>query len=141
MATAETTIVDAWLDQVLGSDTTLAGLATGGCWDTLADESAAFPYVVWQLQAGRDVGGIGPATRIMVNGLWLVRGVDRSPSQTAVKPIAERVDALLHAASGSVTGGLVVACVREEPYKFLEVTDGVMYWHLGGMYRIWAQAT
>ncbi len=140
MAMAETTIVDAWLDQVLSGDATLAALATGGMWDTLADQATAFPYVVWQLQAGHDVRGVGPA-RIMVNGLWLVRGVDRSPSQTIVKPIAGRIDALLHAASGSVSGGLVIGCVREEPYKFLEVTDGVLYWHLGGMYRIWAQAT
>jgi len=49
------------------------------------------------------------------------------------------VDAVLHGASGTATDGTVIACVRERAFEMVEMTDGVQYRHLGGIYRVLAQ--
>jgi multidrug efflux pump subunit AcrA (membrane-fusion protein) len=53
--------------------------------------------------------------------------------------IAKRIDAVLHAASGSNVDGVIIACTRLRPFQLTELTDGVQYRHLGGFYRLLAQ--
>lgn len=136
---AEITTVDAWLYATLSADATLTGLVGTRIYLDQAPEGASFPFVVFQLQAAeRDLVVIGGG-RVWSSGLWLVRGVDKATSFTTLKSIEARIDALLHAKSGSVTGGTVYECVREEPFRLTEVVDRVRYLHLGGIYRIKAK--
>lgn len=136
----ETTRADEWLHGVL-SDATLTAAATGGVFADVAPEGTAFPYVVHNFQGGHDVRGAGP-TRIMVSGLWLVQGVDATQSYMGtLRTIADRIDALLQAASGAAgSDGVVFSCVREQPFRMPEVLEGgKQIRHLGGLYRILVQ--
>ena len=77
--------------------------------------------------------------RVWSTGLWLVRGVDKATSFATLKSIETRIDALLHAKSGSVAGGTIYESVREQPFRLTEIVDPVRYLHLGGIYRIRAK--
>lgn len=138
---AETFTADTWLYTVL-SDVTLAGYATGGIYAHVnPNTTPTFPFVLFQLQApGADVRGVGPA-RVMAQALYLVRGVAQANSfGGTLKSIADRIDVLLQAASGTVSGGVVVSCVREQPFALPETgPGGLQYRHLGGIYRLFVK--
>lgn len=134
---AEGVIVDRWLYGRLTGDATLMGLITG-VYSLPVLAGKAPPYVVMQEQTVRDIRGVGPA-RIGIGGTWLVRGVAETASWGGtLEQIANRIDVLLQAASGTTTGGVVWACVRERPFRLVENTSNGQYRHLGGIYQIWA---
>ena len=138
---AETWTADSWLYGVLAGDTQLMTLATGGVYGHNNPIRPTFPYILFQLQAAAaDVMGVGPA-RIMTPLLYLVRGINEGNTFGGnLKSIADRIDALLQANHGTVTGGVVVGCVRERPFVLPEVAgDGRQFRHMGGLYRIWVQ--
>lgn len=144
--TAET-----WLYSKLHGDSTLMALTPGGVhtWPVPAlvpNESGVMvplsgAYVLYQMQTANDIRGVGPA-RIGVDGLWLVRVVAETNSFGGnLLAAADRIDVLLQAASGTVTAGVIWACVRTEPFQLVELTEGGkrQFRHLGGQYRIWVQ--
>lgn len=136
----ETTRVDVWLQTVLAADATLTGLVGDQVFSELAPQDASFPRVVHQHQGSVDVRTATSSGRIMLSGLWLVRGIAATEDFRSLQAIADRVDVLLERASGSADGGLVFSCTRESPFRLLEPADGgIQYRHLGGLYRIYAQ--
>jgi hypothetical protein len=129
--------VDRWLYNTLTADAELMALVTG-VYSLPAPSSAVLPYVVYQEQASADIRGVGPH-RIGISGTWLVRGVAKTSSWAGViDDIAERVDTLLQAGSGSAQGGVIWACVRERPFRLVENVTSGQFRHNGGQYRIWA---
>lgn len=137
----ETTIVDQWLQATLTGDSVLIGLLPDGVDGVHADVApgaARHPLVVHQFQGAADVRGAGPF-RIMTNGLWLVRAIDETRDYLTLAPIANRIDVLLQAASGTAAAGIVFSSVREYPYRMVERDNGHDYRHLGGAYRCLAQ--
>jgi hypothetical protein len=137
----ETVVAETWLYSVLTTDATLTGLIGVGekVHAFVAPKGTPPPFVVYQYQGGNDVRGVGPV-RIMTGLLYVVKAVTRSKSFSDLKPIAERINVLLHAQHGEAAGGRVVSCVREQPFKLVETSDGgVPFRHLGGIYRINAQ--
>lgn len=100
----------------------------------LASRIATYPIISFELYMARDVNGVG-TSRIITNGVWLVRAIGATEAYSALASIADRVDTLMQGAS---SGG-VLGCIREEPFEFEEVIDGVQYRHLGGLYRIFVQ--
>lgn len=137
----ETTIVDQWLQATLAGDSALIAFLPDGTDGVHADEAppaAKFPLVIHQFQAGTDVRGSGPY-RIMTNGLWIVKAVGETRDRLTIKPIADRIDVLLQAASGAAADGLVFSSVREFPFRLNENENGHDYRHLGGGYRCLAQ--
>ena len=129
--------VDRWLYAKLTGDTTLMALITG-VYTLPAPASAVLPFVLIQEQASSDIRGVGPA-RIGITGTWLVRGVAQTVSWAGnLETIANRIDVLLQAASGTVSGGVVWACVRERPFRLIETVQSGTFRHQGGQYRIWA---
>lgn len=143
----ETTRIETWLTGKLTGDTTLANLI-GAPGDVRvhsdhAPLASTWPCVVFQYQGGHDVGGgTRESNRIMLDGLWVVKGIAQQESYGGtLKSIADRIDALLQNSTGGAAGadGTVFAAVREQPFRLAEVDDGVEYRHLGGMYRIWGQ--
>jgi len=135
----EVLLVDRWLYELLTSDSTLVGLVGGRVYGYLGEQDGALPYVLYSYQGGHDVRGNGP-TRFMVSLLYQVKVVGVGASFQPLREIADRLDRILQGASGTVSGGRVLVCVREQPINFPEVDNGVVYRHVGGLWRIHAQA-
>jgi len=132
--------IEAWLTQRLGGDATLAALAPGGVHAEINVAEAAFPYVVFELQKPEDVLTLN-ARRVMTQAVYLVRAIGRDCGAADLQAAADRIDALLgwYRAEGLLTGGGVRGCYREAPFKLIELEGGVVYPHLGGLYRIIVQ--
>lgn len=130
---------DSWLYGVLIGDVTLTGLVGARVYGHLAPQEATFPLVLFAMRSGVDVQTLGP-NRIMSNLVYVVRGVTESSSfGTPLSVIAERIDVVLQAKSGTTAAGAVYACVREQPYTLIEMSKGRQYRHLGGIYRLYAK--
>lgn len=142
----EPLIAKTWLRATLAADSTLVALIGGAgsprIYDAPAPESAAYPYVVYKpYTPGRDLAVIG-GIRVWSELLYIVKAVHRAESYAdPLQTLAERIDALLHRASGAVTGGQVIACVRVSPLELPELKNSVNYRHLGGVYQLQVQAT
>lgn len=137
----ETTLIEAWIYNRLSTDATLTTAVGDHIYSYVAPATAATPYVVFNAQSpGLDVMGVGTA-RVMLNSLYQVKVVVQDASFNGATAAANRIDALLHGATGTPTGGQVLGCVREGPLAYAEVSDGIEYRHLGGLYRIWVQET
>lgn len=136
----ETVAVERWIyGALLAAGITEIG--TSRIYGYVAPNDAPMPFVVFQHQASRDIRGVGTA-RIMVDCMYVVKAVDETGRFTGtLSAVAEAIDAALHAKSGTLgPEGIVLHCVREEPFALFEIDDGREYRHLGGLYRIWAQA-
>ena len=134
----ETTRIERWLYDVLSRDPVLSSAVSGRVYAYLAPPEAETPFVVFAFQSGTDTAGIGMA-RLFVSALYQVKVVGTGWSWTPLQPIADRIDDLLHASSGTTLDGYVLGCMREQPVSYVEVSDGKVYRHLGGLYRIYAQ--
>jgi hypothetical protein len=135
--------VDEFLYARLTADAALVAAATGGIHADLAPQGTTSPWVIFQFQGGADVAGVNPSTRILVNGLWVVKGVVEAETyQGVAQAIADRIDAVLHGASGSVAGLTIESCAREAPLRYVELLEGgPQVRHLGGQYRVVAYAS
>lgn len=137
---AETARSRAFIWGLLSSDPTLNPLIGAGqaarVYNGVAPAGTNPPYVIMQLlSGGTDLMAVG-AIRIWSDALWLIKVVVKGTSSGPIEPIVNRIDALLHAASGTVTNGVIWECVRERPFELPTVEDGVSYLQLGGEYRI-----
>lgn len=133
----ETWTIDSWLYSTLHSDATLHALITGVFAD-VAPLEQAYPFLVFSLHEAGDVLTIN-GVRIMTAATYQVRVVTDAESYNAIKTAVERVDTLLHRASGSVTGGVVISCVREAPLRYTELQQARLFRHLGGFYHLQVQ--
>jgi len=133
----ETVLIETWLYETLTGDTTLSGLVNSRVYAYVVPREAALPAVVYNRQAGHDVLGVD-ATRILANEVYQVKviGSGGLPAMAALQTIADRIDALLHRASGVLTGGQILSCTREQAVSYVEQDGAVVYSHLGGLYRI-----
>lgn len=136
MPGAETTIIDEWLYATLTADAQVAAIVGNRVYNTVAPREATFPCIVFQHQASTDVAGVG-ALRIMVNALYVVRGIVEGRSFH--RSLASAIDAAIHRKDAILSGGEVLSCTREEPFSLAEDVDGAEYRHLGGIYRIYVQ--
>lgn len=143
---SEPLIVDGWLDGLLRNDATLKAAAPGGVWADVAPEGSATPipspWVVWFQTVGVDARAVGSGPRIVTDLVFEVRATGRETTYGALKPAADRIDALIENARGAAVPGLgtVIDCHRVEPVRFTENDGGVLYRHLGGQYAIKVQA-
>lgn len=137
---SELTLAGQWLYGVLAPDATLTPLIAGRVFDTVAQ--GAFPCVVFQFQGGYDALGVG-ARRLQVNCLYVVKAIGQTASPLSLKPIADRVDLLLHRHDAPVIVGGVnlgyIGCYRVQPFAMSEVSEGIQYRHVGGIYRLLAR--
>lgn len=135
----EASRVEQWLYSTLSGDAALTVLVGTRIYSETAPPSTSSPLLVYSMQSAHDVAGAS-AQRIMIDGLWLIKAVTTGASYSPLTPIMDRVDALLHRSDGGTAGtAIVFTSVREYPVRYHEITDGVGYRHLGGVYRIWAQ--
>jgi hypothetical protein len=99
-----------------------------------------YPYVIFTLQSTADTMTT-EGTRVLTQATYMVKGVHRTESYAELGPVASRIDALLHKASGVVLDGRVLHSRRLQAVRYPEVTEAVSYRHLGGSYRFWTEAT
>jgi len=137
----ETNAAEQWLNTTLKADATLTGLVSTRIYNTRRPSATTpFPVVIFQLQAAGDdllvLGGV----RVWAPLLCLVRGIAEQTSyEGTLASIANRIDTLLHAKSGTATAGTVWVAVRERAFQMSEIVDGRTFAHLGGLYRIQAR--
>jgi hypothetical protein len=136
---AETARARSWLWQTITGDTQVAAAIGNRLYLGNGPVGAAYPFGVLQLLSGTDLMGVGPA-RIWVDMLWLVKIIAKGTSTAPIEPVVDRIDALLHAKSGTVAGGVIVECHRERPFELPTVEGGVSYVQLGAEWRLKAQA-
>jgi hypothetical protein len=138
---AEVSIIDSWVYAQLAGNVTVAQMVGTRIFNTYAPPDIAFPFIIFQQQTLRDVRGVG-SDRIMVDTLYVVKGVSQGSDFSQLGTLASAIDVALNVpAGGAATGGLVLASVRDEPFALTEVDDGKQFRHMGGVYRIYAQAT
>lgn len=129
-----------WIVGLLKADSTLMALATGGVHNSEAPRKTACPYVIVNHQAARDSMGLG-TVRVVSHLTYLVKAVGEGQNYIALEPLADRIDALLHGASGEVAGldgagAELLSCVRVAPVAYPETQEGQPFRHLGGLYQI-----
>ena len=128
-----------WLYSKLSGDTGTGGVATlvsSRIYNGIAAQGATYPLVVFQSMSGVDVQGVG-STFIMENEVFSVKVVTQDRSYSTAETIANRINYLLHKASGTATGGVVLACVRQYVDKIETIEDGVQYKTIMQRYRIY----
>lgn len=123
----------------LAADSALNAVVTGRIYEDHAPDDAPLPFVIFQSYAPVDVTSLG-AKRLWTNNLWIVKGIARTLEyKGTLKTIADRIDAVLHAASGTTVDGSVWAVTREREIRYVERTEGGnQVRHLGGIYRVMA---
>ncbi len=132
---AEMLVAEKWIVATLGADTTIATAVGTRIHTHVVPENTAFPYIFITFQGGSDVLTNG-AYRIMSNLRYVVRAVSNSTSSESARPIADRIDFLLHGKQGTVDLGTVISAVRENPFFAIEIRDGAHLRHVGGIYRV-----
>jgi hypothetical protein len=135
----ETYYADQWLYQTLASDATLIGLVSDRFYSDLAPDTAAFPFIQWNLLSSVDVRGQGPF-RWFLNCLYLVKAVGKVTGYGSLVPIVRQIGIKIDGKGGNtLAGDMVHSCTREEGYRQPEYLNGVSYRHLGAVYRILVQ--
>ena len=108
--------------------------ATGGVFNGVAPQGTEPPFVVFSAMAKTDDyfayserGG---------QAVYMVKAIDRSPWPKSAGDIDTQIDSALQDAALSISGYSLISCRREEDIYLVEDLSGVMYQHVGGLYRI-----
>lgn len=111
-------------------------------WSDVAPQGVPFPYIVTGQQSAVDVIATGPY-RVMVTCLYLVKAITGGQYYSAaIQQMANRIDTLLQATKADSVpgGGRIISCIRQRPFRLPEITNGIQYRHLGGIYEINTQS-
>ena len=108
--------------------------ATGGVFNSIAPQSIEPPFVIFQAMSKVDdyfsyTGRGGSA-------IYMVKAISRNRWPKEAGDIDTQIDAVMQNASLSITGHSLLSCRREEDIYLIEDDDGVIYNHVGGLYRI-----
>lgn len=103
-----------------------------------APRGAHYPLVVYRWQGGLDVSTI-KGVSLYLNELYAVKVICTGNDYGKIEAAAQAIQDTLQNATGTVSSGKVIFCVRENPLKYVETVDGITYRHLGGIYRIYSQ--
>lgn len=141
---AETARARAWIATTLKADATLLALADGiedRIFDRPAPPRTPYPLIRMEVRSpGEDYLLVGGG-RGFSQPLILVYAATDKPSTSTIELIADRIDALLHLASGSIaaTGAAGAATifqvVRERPFDLPDSSTTPAVGRLGGEYR------
>jgi hypothetical protein len=105
--------------------------------------SATHPLIAVNWQGGTIAREVGQEN-LFSDDLWVVRGImGGGGAMETLAPIADAIKAALHGKrSVAVSGGLIQTSTRVEQFRLSEPpVQGVVYHHLGGIYRIQAVQT
>lgn len=123
-----------WIISRLRADATLTSLGLQGVYDGDAPVSAAYPFALVTNQGTADTRGVG-GLRIAQGGLVRVAVIKEGWGADSIRPIAERIDALLDGVSASSSELTVIALNRESEDKRAYTEDGIHFEELLADYR------
>jgi hypothetical protein len=136
---AETARGRAFIATMIKNDPTVQGILpdiANRIFDRPAPQGQAYPYVRMDvLSAGSDLIVLGGA-RVWASPLILVYVATNKQSTGAIEPLADRIDALLHRASGTVTSGVIWSVIRERGFDTPDASVVPNVSRLGGEYRM-----
>ena len=113
--------------------------ATGGVFNSVAPQGAEPPFVVFQAMSKTD--DYFAYTGRGAEAVYMVKTIAQSPWPKSAGDIDTQVDSVMQDASLSITGFSLLSCRREEDIYLVEDQEGVIYQHVGGLYRIVAAQT
>ena len=134
-----TTRADEYLFNLLSNDAALTALVGNRIYADLEPQAnTQYPICLWQWQAsGMDVRPVGKPF-VAANLLYLIKAIDRSFQFP--QAVMDRVTTLLDNSAGTIaSGGQVLFCQREMPWRLTEVDAGVTYKHVGATFRLLVQ--
>lgn len=131
----ESSVAETWLYSQLAGDGEMAVYVGQRVFGHLAPQTASYPYALFTLQASSDENAL--QGRAVTRLMYQVKIIGVGGSMGAIAAAANRLDALLQDAQ-TVVNGTRLRCQREQVVAYPEIANGVAYYHLGGLYRVWA---
>jgi hypothetical protein len=131
-----------FLKATLTADNGAGGFMTliTGLFRDIAPTNQASPWAIMQAQSPPQHVTTQDAYRVMSDGLFVVKVVGRADTDYSTMVAAmKRVDLLLKRTSGTVADGKVLMCVGEGELSYSEDVEGVIFSHLGEIYRLLLQ--
>lgn len=126
----------------LAGDTTLNALlgapAAGyskSIYHNQAPPNANYPFVIFQKSSGVPTETFADPSALETD-VWLVKAIDRNTSADTAEAVASRVAVLLNDATLSISGSTLLYLRRESDVEYPEVSDGVLFQHVGALYRL-----
>lgn len=136
---AETARGRAFIATTIKNDPTVQGILpqiADRIFDRPAPSATPYPYVRMDiLSPGSDLIVLGGA-RVWANPLFLVYVATDKQSTGSIEPLVNRIDALLHRASGTVTNGVIWSVIRERAFDMPDASTVPNVSRLGGEYRM-----
>jgi hypothetical protein len=142
---AEEALLDRWVESKLGAYTafnTISPGLTSRIYNRVAPVKIPFPYIVYQTQSPPTVvRGVGPA-EVMVDTMYIVKGVAQGPNYEELADVASGIRTAMVYPNGELTPGGAIFTSRYEMQFSMTEVEGTQQWrHLGGQFRIQAQAS
>lgn len=128
-----------WLQATLSGDSALVSYAPGGVHADDVPDGTVTPYITYGSQSGGVDSLTMNAVRLLTNPLYQVVATGPTSQMAAIASAASELDDLLKRTAGSVVGGLVSACYREQPVEKNERINAVKWKSIGGLYRLTIQ--
>ena len=115
--------------------TAVTNEALGGVFNSIAPQGTEPPYVVFQAMSNvaeyfNYTGGRSGSA------IYMVKAIDRSTWPKVAADIDTQIDSVMQDASLSITDHSLLWCRRESDIYQIEDDNGVIYQHIGGLYRI-----
>lgn len=128
---------DAWLEDYLGADSTLASYIGNRVFSTFIGYGQdPLPIVRFFLIEQDDLMVVN-ANRVWTELVYQVEAIDKGRDSTRVRTIARRLDALLHRLQGASSSSVYINEVfRRSPLFRREVESGTEYLFAGGEYVV-----
>ena len=133
LMTAET-----WLAQTIKGDNELQALIGERVHIDYVPNASEYPLVVLSFISGPPVTNLS-ADVVMFDEVWLVKVWVEGSSYIPAAAILEKIQALLHKASGSAANGIVIGCAQEELFRLAENEGDKHYKCFGQYFRIYTQ--
>ena len=123
----------------LTADTGAGGLmvTATGVYHRVAPAGAVVPYVLFNKQSG--VHEFARAARMWRDYLYLFKIIDEGYSTARAGTLLERIDTLLNDGTITISGYSLMEMRRQSDIEYEEISDGVVYQHVGALFRIWIQ--
>ncbi len=121
----------------VASVTSLLGGGSASLVHSVAPPSSTYPICVFQKQAATSVNRFGGEA--FKNQLWVVKGVVRATSSSVAEDIDAAANTRLNFGTLTITGGTLMAMIRQSDVEYVEVDGDQQYRHVGGIYRLHIQ--
>lgn len=121
------------------ADTSLVAVATGNIWQGNAPQGTTGLHVSIGQQSNTDINTMN-AVRVFSSILLLIKAVSKSSDFDNIVMAANRIDALFQNQKNiALSPGYMLSSYREQEVSYEEMSLGMQYSHLGGLYRVLLQ--